>query len=422
MLTKAKQISSENSAKAATLKMPVPDTVCVSMKNGANRTACIPTVQCGDSVYVGTKIGESNDKYTAPIYSGVSGTVREIAQISLADGEKSDAVIIDADKLQTRDENIQPPLISSADDLINSARECGITDLCGLEGGENLPDTLIVNGMECEPYVTGNYKALIENTADIIYGICLMIGNMSLQKAVIAVNEGSQKAIDMLQNSVNKCEYPNKTEIMPLPPKYPNGNAKILIKTVTDRTVKIGQNANDVGCIVMSAANISALAVYAKSGMPQVSRRISVGGPALANSANIRVPVGAYIKDIVDQCGGYRCEPEKLILGGAMTGIALKTDDVPICADDYAILAFDERGAKDKPLFSCINCGRCASVCPMSLNPAKIERDFRLNDKNAIKNDGTAACIECGCCGYICPSARPLNDIMRQVKIKVSQK
>ncbi len=412
----------KNTAEVRTVDMPLPPQVQIVMQQhiGAPCEAC---VKKGDKVFVGTKIGDSDKFVSAPIYSSVSGTVSDICEVMLTTGAMSKAIVIDTDGEQTVEQGIMPPMITSKDELLEAVKQCGLVGL----GGAGFPthiklnpgkpvDTLVINGAECEPYITADYREMIENTSDIIDGIGLLLKYLGIKRAIIVVEDNKPKAITLLNNFIKRCEFSKRISVLPTKATYPKGAEKVTVYTATGRVIKSGELPADAGCIVLNVSSVAAIARYAATGMPLVSKRITVDGSAIVQPVNVRVPIGTYVRDVIDFAGGYKTEPKKLIMGGPMMGVAMPSDDMPVLKQTNAILALDEKEAYPKPLSACIRCGRCVNVCPMSLMPTVVEGHLKLKDASALEKDGVMNCIECGCCAFGCPAMRPLVQVMRQSK------
>lgn len=417
----------KHTAEVATVKMTPPKTVTLVMQQHIG-APCVPCVKKGDAVKVGTLIGDSDKFVSAPIYSGVSGIVSEITDVMLTSGAMSQAVIIETDGEQTVDESIMPPMVTNKDELIAAVKKCGLVGL----GGAGFPthiklnpsqevDTLVINGAECEPYITADYREMIENTVDIIDGIGLVLKYLSMKRAVIVVENNKPKAIAMLKSAARRSEYKDKITVLEVGSIYPRGAEKVTVYAATGRIIKEGQLPADAGCIVMNVSSIATLARYVATGMPLVAKRVTVDGAAINKPMNVMVPIGTSVHDVVEFAGGYKGEPKKLIMGGPMMGTALRDDEMPVLKQTNAILALSKKEAYPKAESACIRCGRCVAVCPMSLMPTVIDNHLKVKDIDALKKDHVMSCIECGCCAYTCPAMRPLVQVMRQSKALIKK-
>ncbi len=418
----------KHTAAAATVTMPPPDRVVIPMQQHIG-APCIPTVKKGDTVYVGTLIGDSDKPVSAPIHASVSGTVIGITEILLPGGQKTAAVEIESDGFMTPDPSLQPHPVETREELVAAARACGLVGL----GGAGFPasvklnprpgvelDTLLVNGAECEPYLTADYRECIEDADALMKGIYLIQRVMGFRQVIIAIENNKPKAIQILHDiAADQQDADNSVRVLPLPSSYPQGAEKVLIYTATGRKVPAGKLPADVGCVVMNVTSIGTLMRFIETGMPLVSKRLTVDGSAIAAPKNVRVPIGTRVKDVVAFCGGYTCTPAKLLYGGPMMGMALMDDDMPVLKQNNGILAFDHKDAATQPVLPCIRCGRCMNACPMQLQPAGIARAMQLGAD--LKKLHVNYCMECGCCAYACPSHRPLVQTMRLAKARLQK-
>ncbi len=411
-------------AELDTAIMPVPKSVIIPLSQHIGAT-CEPTVSKGDKVYVGTKIGDIDRFVSAPIHSSVSGTVTDIIDFRMARGMHCPAVIIEADGLQTADPSITPPTVENEEQLAAAARECGLVGLGGagfpthvkLKKGANPLDTLIINGAECEPYITADYRECLENPRDIFEGVYLLQRILGFERVIIAIEENKPTAIEILNKiATDSLDVGDRVKVMRLKTVYPQGAEKSLIYTTTKRKVPFGKLPADVGCVVMNITSIATLMRYVRTGMPLVSKRLTVDGGAVARPQNVIVPLGVSVGEVLEFCGGLKCTPKKILMGGPMMGFALENTETPVLKQNNAILALDESEVSDKPTVPCIRCGRCVSICPMKLNPASADRAVAKHDKEMMLGVNAGYCIECGSCSYICPSARPLTESMQIIK------
>jgi len=415
----------KSTAECETVIMPSPSSVVISMSQHIG-APCIATVKPGDEVFVGTKIGDIDRLVSSPVHSSVSGKVKAVKEISLAQGLKTMTVEIESDGLDTPDPNLKPPVIDSEEQLVAAVRELGLVGLGGagfpahvkLMKQENKPlDTLIINGAECEPFITADYRECIENTEDILRGVYLLLKVMKFERVIIAVEDNKPKAIEkLLEVASHEEDIDNRVRVMKIKTHYPQGAEKVLIYTATGRKLPLGKLPADVGCVVMNITSISTIGKYVKTGMPLVRKRLTVDGDIVKNPCNVSVPIGTKIEDVIGFCGGLKAEPHKIIMGGPMMGSAIADISAPTVKQNNAILAFSEEFAKMPEIDPCIRCGRCAAACPMHLVPFHIAGAVKNEDAEEIKSLYADYCMECGCCSYSCPSKRPIVETMRRAK------
>ncbi len=418
----------KNTADSETVIMPPPETVVIPMQQHIG-APCAPTVKKGDTVYVGTLIGDSDRPVSAPIHSSVSGTVAEIKTVIMTNGAASEAVVINSDGKMTHDPEIKPFPVETEKDLAAAARKCGLVGL----GGAGFPahikltrkegatlDTLIINAAECEPYITSDYRECMENTEDVMQGIYLVKKVLGFQRVFIAVEKNKPLAIEkFLQMAGDKYDTDDSVKVVRLSSKYPQGAEKVLIYNVTGRRLPIGKLPADVGCVVMNVTSIATLMRFIRTGMPLVSKRLTIDGSAIKEPKNVIVPIGTSVADVVNFAGGFSEGPEKILYGGPMMGICIADINMPVLKQNNAIIAMSKAEADANEPLPCIHCGRCAAACPMSLTPARVDTAMRSADVNALRALNPQYCIECGSCSYSCPSKRPLTQQMKLAKAKI---
>lgn len=415
----------KNTADSVSAIMPPPKRVIIPMQQHIG-AECEPLVKKGDTVFVGTKIGDCDRPVSAPIHSSVSGVVSELCSVLMPSGQKSTAVVIDSDGMMTPDPSIAPKNVSNMDELLSAVRESGLVGLGGAGfpthvklkiNPDKMPDTLIINGAECEPYITSDYRECMENTENILEGVYLLKEIMGFKQVIICIEDNKPAAIEvLLKIASDKRDEDNSVRVLKLKSHYPQGAEKVLIYTATGRKLPLGKLPVDVGCVVMNISSVSFLNKYIKTGMPLVSKLITVDGAAINEPQNVIVPIGTPARDVIEFCGGYKTAARKLLYGGPMMGTALLNADMPILKQNNALLVLDRAQAEKAKEQPCIRCGRCASVCPMNLMPLEIESALRIGDLDRVKFLYADYCIECGCCSYVCPSKRHLTQVMRLAK------
>lgn len=415
-------------AEKDSVRMPPPEKVCISMQQHIG-APCIPTVKKGDAVFVGTVVGNSDKFVSAPVHSSVSGTVEGMTRIQLPSGQKADAVVIKSDGLMTPDPELKPHPVKTVDDLIKAARDSGLVGLGGagfptyikLTPNKDKPiDTVIINAAECEPFITADYREAIENSENLMEGVFLLLDVLKPEQIIIAVEDNKPAAIEKLEKIAGDGrDKKHQVKIMKLRSRYPQGAEKVLVYTATGRKVPQGGLPSDVGCIVMNITSVSKLYEYITTGMPLVSKRLTVDSAALKKSAeNVIVPIGTSVDDVINFVGQPEREITKVLMGGPMMGLCIADGQIPVLKQNNAIILFAAN--KDSSLrykeTACIRCGRCGEVCPMSLVPTAIEKHSRLKDKTALEKAGVLTCMECGSCAFSCPAHRPLVQYMRLAK------
>ena len=387
---------------------------------------CEPCVKVGDAVKMGTKIADSDAFVSAPIHSSVSGTVKAIEPRPVSNGNMVMSIIIENDFCDTPDDALKPIDYTSVnpDDIPSMVREAGIVGM----GGATFPthvklmppkeckiDTVIVNGAECEPYLTSDHRIMLETPDEVIAGLKILLYRFGITNGHIAVEENKPDAIALLKK---RCENETIT-VDTLKKKYPQGGEKQLIKAVAGRDVPPGKLPADAGVIVVNIDTCTAIARRFLFGTPLMRRIVTLVGGAVKEPVNYRVRIGTSVDYIIEQNGGFEKEPSKVIMGGPMMGVAQFRLDIPIIKGTSAILCFTEEEAKLPEEYPCIRCGKCVSHCPMRLMPLYLH-DFAVRGElDKCEEYNVTSCIECGCCSFECPSKRQLVQNIRIAKQKV---
>ena len=416
----------KNTAQAESAVLPCPAQVTIPMQQHVG-APCKPLVKVGDLVQVGQKIADSDAFVSAPIHASISGKVSAVTKVMLPGGQYTEAVVIDSDGQMTVSPEVRPPKADTLEDFLKAVRESGLVGL----GGAGFPahvklnvpkdkhlDTLIVNGVECEPYITADNREALENSWAVLSGVYTLLELLKLERVIIAVESNKPKVIETLRRIAdNKENDPeDRVRVLPLKARYPQGAEKVLVQACTNRIIPLGKLPADVGCLVMNITSVAFLADYLKTGMPLVKKRVTIDGSAVAQPQNVIVPIGAKIADVIQFCGGYKTPPRKLLMGGPMMGIALTDDSLPILKQNNGILAFAEADAALPKTTACIRCGRCVAGCPMHLMPTLLEKYAELGNTEELDRLGAMCCMECGTCAYNCPAGRPLVQAIRMGK------
>lgn len=423
----------KNTADMPAVRMDTPSTVTIPMSMHIGRPAK-PVVKAGDHVDVGTLIAEQEGAVSVPIHASVSGTVKKIDDILISNGAMVKAVIIESDGQMTPDPSLCPPEITDKDSLIEAIRASGIVGL----GGAGFPthvkfnvdperiEELIINGAECEPYITSDTRTMIDRVDDMAYGFKLLEEYLGIKKIIIGIEANKPEAIKSMQKL---AEDDSCVTVKVLPSVYPQGGEKVLIYHTTGKVVREGKLPIDVGSIVCNCTTIAEIGKYAKTGMPLVEKCITVDGSAVSIPKNVLAPIGTSMTDVFEFCGGIKSEVGKVMYGGPMMGITVPDTSAPILKNTNAVLAFNYKDSVLKKSEACIRCGKCINVCPFGINPPAIERALREKNVDNMEKYGASVCMECGCCSYVCPANRPLvqrnklaKDAIREAKARQNKK
>ncbi len=391
----------------------------------------IPCVKTGDTVLMGQKIAEASGFVSANIHASVSGKVKSIEKRLHPNGTMVESIIIENDHLDTPanpfSDTEQPYTDLSREEIINLVREAGIVGM----GGATFPthvklsppeeakiDYVIINGAECEPYLTSDHRAMLENTKSILRGLSIILTLFGLDEGYIGIENNKPDAIAHMTEAA--AAFPvKKIHIVPLKTKYPQGSEKQLINAITGRKVKPGQLPWQAGCIVTNIDTAAAIARAVIKKIPLTTRIVTLGGDALKNPMNYRVRLGTPFRHAIEQSGGTVAEPKKVLMGGPMMGTAIPNLDVPIIKGTSGILCLGEKAARLEQETACLRCSKCLYVCPMNLQPNLLDTLSRRDEFDALQKLNIADCIECGSCAFVCPARRRQVQQIRIAKIKM---
>ena len=380
-----------------------------------------PIVKKGDRVLAGQLIAEAGGFVSANIHSSVSGTVKAIEARLTSSGSKVNSIIIENDN---KYESVEFTPISKPvgelkrDEILDAVKAAGIVGMGGAGFPTNVKlspknadeiDRIIVNASECEPYLTSDYRRLIEQPESIIEGLRIVLSLFKGSKGIIAVEDNKPEAIKLLREKLGED---SDITVHSMKTKYPEGAERQLIYANTGRYINSKMLPADVGCIVHNVDTIYSIYEAVREGKPLITRIVTVSGDAIENPCNFKVRTGTSYAELVEAAGGFKGTPAKIISGGPMMGKAIYSLDLPVTKSSSAILCLSKDEASEYEPSACIRCGRCVSVCPGRVMPNQLARLANAGDIDAfIKNNGMECC-ECGCCSYICPAKRPLTQVI----------
>ena len=387
-------------------------------------------VKVGDEVLVGQKIAEAGGFISAVVVSSVSGKVKKIEPRVTAGGAKSISIVIENDGQYTAVEGLgedRDATKLSKQEIRDIVREAGIVGLGGAGFPTNVKltpkdeskiDYVIVNGAECEPYLTCDYRMMIEEPERLVGGLKVMLQLFENAKAVIGIENNKPKAIEKLRALVK--DEP-KITVEPLRTKYPQGGERSLIYAVTGREINSSMLPADAGCVVDNVNTVMAIYDAVCKRTPILERVITVTGDAVKEPQNFKVRTGMNYNDIIEAAGGFVGEPKKILSGGPMMGQAMYTTDVPVTKNSSSLTCFLEDEVEKNPESPCIRCGRCGEVCPEFLVPVLMMQTCMAGNSEGYEKLYGMECIECGSCSYICPARRPLTQAFKQMKRRIGE-
>lgn len=383
-----------------------------------------PLVKAGDRVLVGQKIAEKGGFISANIHSSVSGTVKAIEKRLVATGGMVDSIIVENDGMYEE----AAPIFSgnpdelSKDEIIKIIEEAGIVGMGGAGFPTNVKlspknadiiDSIIVNGAECEPYLTSDYRRMVEQTDKLVKGLKIVLKIFPDAKGYFGIEDNKPEAIEAL---LKATENEDRIEVVPLKTKYPQGGERSMIYAVTGRKINSKMLPADVGCIVHNVDTIYAIYNAVYNGKPLIERIVTITGDAVSTPKNFQVRIGTSFRELIDAAGGFTTEPEKIISGGPMMGFSFFNIDVPVVKGSSSLLAFIKDDVSHEEPSACIRCGRCAAACPEHLLPMKLAALAGQNEPEKFKKLGGMECVECGCCSYVCPAKRQVTQSVRSMK------
>jgi electron transport complex protein RnfC len=394
--------------------------------------SCEPLVKAGDEVFEGQKIGDTSKFISAPVHASISGKVTGIDKMSHPCGVNVLSVVIES-------QTIQGPKSEATDfghrtldnltpeDIRKIVREAGIVGL----GGAAFPthvklvpppgksiDTILINGCECEPYLTADHRIMLEHTEDVIYGAKAIARACAAKRIVIGIEDNKPAAIERLKSVIRRQkDYP--TQEVTLKTKYPQGGEKMLVKAILNREVPSGGLPLDVGVVVSNVGTAVAVAQAVRHGTPLIKRVVTVAGSGVKNPQNILVRIGTTFAEVIEQCGGLAEDAAKVVMGGPMMGVSQSTLEVPVVKATSGILVLKRWEADAARVYPCVKCGRCVDHCPMFLVPSRLAAFSENGKYSEFEEWGGQDCIECGSCAYVCPARIPIVHWIKLAKLKL---
>jgi electron transport complex protein RnfC len=408
-------------------RMPYPDEIILPLRQHAGQPATL-CVAVGDHVERGDKVGAADGFMSVPIHASAAGTVAGVEWWPHPDGTMAMAVRIRVDPHAPH--LPRPRLVPHWEGLttaqvVEAVQDAGVVGL----GGAAFPThikltppkghtvhTLIINGAECEPYLTSDHRTMVEYPERVHFGIRVMMHTLGVAKAVIGVERNKPDAIAALAAAI---PADLDIKVLPLTVKYPQGAEKMLIKAVTGLEVPSGKLPATVGVVVQNVGSVAAIAEVFETGLPLVERIVTVTGHGLKRPANLIVPVGTKLRDLLAACDGVTSDAAEVINGGPMMGLAQANLDTPITKGTTGVVVLTRQETRDARVYPCIHCGRCLDACPVFLNPSLLGDLARTKRYDAMSESHLADCMLCGSCSYVCPSNIPLSQMFQVSKAAI---
>lgn len=418
------------SAGRAIQQIEIPEQVIIPLSQHIG-APCQPIVKKGDKVKVGTQIGKSVGYVSANIHSSVSGTILKIDKALDSSGYKRDAVFIktEGDEWEDfvdRSNDIKREFNLSSEEILDKISKAGVVGMGGATFPTHVkltpppgtkPEVLIINGVECEPYLTSDHALMLEKTEEILVGTTIVMKALKVDRAIIGIENNKKDAISRFREFIKS--YPNiSVEVLKV--QYPQGGEKQLIDALTGRQVPSGALPISVGAVVQNVGSIFAIYEAVQKNKPLVERVVTVTGEDVKHPMNIHARVGISINNLIEKAGGIPETTGKIVSGGPMMGKAIASTEIPVTKGTSGLLIIPTKEAKREAMRDCIRCSKCISVCPMGLNPTFLMNLTEYEVWDRAETNHITDCIECGSCTYTCPSHRPLLDYIKLGKGRVN--
>ena len=420
----------KNTAACVPQRIETPAEVILPMNMHSGHDA-EPIVNVGDQVKVGQLIAREEGRFSSPVHATVSGTVVEIGTMPTANGKGTTFIRIESDGKMEVSETVKKPEFTDCASFLQAVRDGGIVGL----GGAAFPtwakfneatnpdykvDTVLINAAECEPYITSDHRMMLEHPDWIADGIEYLrtymkeyLGNATFK---ICIETNKADAIKVLEETFADKDY---VVVHKLKTIYPQGAKQVMLYNATGRVAVAGRRFPSFGALIINVSSLALMANYLNTGMPLVERIVTVDGPAVAQPMNLIAPIGTRISELL-KLTGLKAESGKVVVGGPMNGTAICSVDDPMVKVSNAVLVFDEKSAVLPEASACINCGRCAEKCPVSISVPEVDRVMKIKNADAkakaLIDTGVRQCVDCACCSFVCPANRPLLQINWEAK------
>jgi len=408
---------------------PLPDQIILPLAQHLGKEAKT-LVKKGEEVKAGQMIAQAEGFVSAPVHTSVAGKVMSVGKEQTSSGFPKDAIVIKRNGTIESEKILLEPLNPETITAEEIRERVALAGIVG-QGGAAFPtsvklnppkdkviDVVILNGCECEPYLTRDYRFMIERPDDLISGLKLIMKALGVKRGVIGIENNKPEAIELLSN---KAKYEQGIEVVSLKTKYPQGAEKMLIKAVTGKEVSPGKLPMDVGAVIQNIGTAIAVHDAIVKGEVLITAALTVSGKGIKNPKNLIVPVGTAIQDVIDYCGGVTDDAVKIIVGGPMMGVAQFDLKAPVMKATSGILVLTKDEVAENPETPCLKCGQCVGACPLNLMPTKLARYTQLNRYEDAEGADITVCMECGTCSYTCPANIPLVQWIRLGKQKVLQ-
>lgn len=400
-------------------RMPWPEEVVLPLRQHAGKPA-VPFVRPGQHVERGDTVAEADGFVSVPIHASTAGTVVGVGLWPHPDGSMAEAVRIKVDRWSPqlpRPRAVPEWAGLDRDGVVRAVQQGGVVGLGGAAFPTHVklsppPDAklelLLVNGAECEPYLTTDHRTMVEYPERVLFGVRIMMRALGVERAVIGVERNKPDAIAAL-SAVLPADL--DVRVQPLTVKYPQGAEKMLIKTVTGREVPSGKLPMHAGAVVQNVGSIAAIAEIFETGLPLIERVVTVSGPGVVKPANLIVPLGTKLRDLLAYCGGVSDDATEVVAGGPMMGPSIADLDAPVLKGTTGVIVLTRAQTRARAVYPCISCGRCLDACPVFLDPSLLGQLAQAGRYDDMEGAHLADCMLCGSCSYVCPSAIPLSQM-----------